>query len=263
MRTPLETVAATVVMGMTLVMTVGIAGCMSTSSDNITEPQLDRASEINLEIGIDHLRKGNLPAAKEKIDRAVEQNSRNAKAQMAAGLLYDRLGETNKADNHFDRALSIEPKNPDIANNYAAFLCKNDRFERGEKFALQAAANPLYNTPEVAYVNAGNCARANKDLAKADAHYRKALTAQSRFGAALFSLAEVELEQQNYLSARAFLERYMAVSRTSPSTLWLGVRIERGLGNSAAANQYAQRLKNEYPSAAETRQLLQSERNPG
>jgi type IV pilus assembly protein PilF len=112
-------------------------------------------------------------------------------------------------------------------------------------------------------VNAGNCARAARDLPRAEQHYRRAIGLQPRFGAALLALAELELEQKNYLSARAFLERYLAVARTNPSTLWLGVRIERGLGNVGTANQYAQRLKNEYPSAAETKQLLQSERNPG
>lgn len=245
----------------TFVLMLALAGCVS--NDNVTKPQPDRAAEINLELGIEHLRKGNLAQAKEKIDRALDQNPRNAKAQMAAGLLYDQLGETKKADSHFDRSLSLDPKNPDFANNYATFLCRHERFERGEKLALQAAANPLYNTPEVALLNAGNCARNDKQLDRAEQHYRKALSAQPRFAAALFSMAEVELEQKNYLGARGFLERYLAVSRTSPSTLWLGVRIERGLGNAAAANQYAQRLKNEFPSAAETRQLLQSERNPG
>lgn len=240
----------------------GVAGCTS-SSELVSKPQPDRASELNLEIGIEHLRNDNLPQAKEKIDRALDQNPRNAKAHMAAGLLYDRLGEVRTADAHFDRALSLDPKNPDLANNYAAFLCKNERYERGEKFALEAASNPLYNTPEVAYVNAGNCARANQDTQRAEQHYRKAIGVQPRFGVALFSLAEVELEQQDFMAARAFLQRYLAVSRTSPATLWLGVRIERGLGNAAAANQYAQRLKNEFPSAAETKQLLQSERNPG
>jgi len=62
---------------------------------------------------------------------------------------------------------------------------------------------------------------------------------------------------------RAFLERYMEVGRTNPETLWLGVRIERGLGNNAQAQHYAQRLKSEYPSAAQTKELLESERNPG
>jgi len=245
------------------VLCLGIAACASNESGKLHKPEPDRASEINLEIGIDHLRKGNLPQAKEKIDRALEQNPRNAKAQMAAGLLYDRLGDIKKADSHFDRALTLDPKNPDLANNYAAFLCKNERYERGEKFALQAASNPLYGTPEVAYLNAGQCAQAGKDLKRAEGYYRQAIAAQPRFAAGLFALAELELQQKNYLSARAFLERYLSVSRTSPSTLWLGVRIERGLGNAAAANQYAQRLKNEFPQAAETKQLLQSERNPG
>jgi type IV pilus assembly protein PilF len=240
-----------------------VAGCASNSSKNITNPQPDRASDINLEIGIEHFRKGNLAQAKDKIDRAIEQNPRNAKAHMAAGLLYDQLGEKRKADSHFDRALTLDPKNPEIANNYAVFLCKNDRFDRGEKFALQAAANPLYATPEVAYMNAGNCARGSHDLARAEEHYRKAVRVQPRFGPALFALAELEVEQKNYVSARAFLTRYLEGARTSPATLWLGLQIERGLGNTAAANQYAERLKNEFPSSAETRQLLQSERNPG
>jgi type IV pilus assembly protein PilF len=250
--------AAIVVIG------VSLAGCAGNSSNNnFSKPQPDRASDINLEIGIEHMRNGNLPQAKEKIDRALGQNPRNAKAHMAAGLLYDRLGEMKKADSHFDRAMSLEPRNPDITNNYAVFLCKNQRFERGERVALQAASNPLYNTPEVAYVNAAGCARANKDLQRAEQHYRKALSVQPRFAPALISMAEIELEQKNFLSARAFLQRYLEGARTSPATLWLGHQIERGLGNDAAATQYAQRLKNEFPQAPETKQLLQSERNPG
>ncbi len=242
---------------------ISLAGCAGNSPNNFSKPQPERASDINLEIGIEHLRNGNLSQAKEKIDRALAQNPRNAKAHMAAGLLYDRLGELKKADSHFDRAGSLEPKDPDIANNYAVFLCRNERFARGERVALQAASNPLYNTPEIAYANAANCARADKKLERAEQHYRKALSVQPRFAPALISLAEIELEQENYLSARGFLQRYMEGARTSPATLWLGHRIESGLGNTAAAMQYAQRLKNEYPQAAETKQLLEAERNSG
>jgi type IV pilus assembly protein PilF len=247
-----------------LVGTLGLcaAGCAS-NSDSGKKPQLDRAAEINLELGVEHLRKGNLAQAKEKIERSLEQNPRSAKAHMTAGLLYDRLGDQRKADSHFDRAVSLDSKNPEIANNYAVFLCRNGRYERGEKYALQAASDPLYATPEVAWMNAGNCARGKNDLARAEQHYRKALAARPRLPIALFSLAEVQLEQKNYLSARGFLEQYLTVARTSPATLWLGVRIERALGNEGTANQYAQRLKNEFPTAPETKLLLESERNSG
>lgn len=237
-------------------------GCASNSND-VTKPQPDRASEINLEIGIDALRKGNLTQAKEKIDRSLDQNPRNAKAHAAAGLLYDRLGETKKADSHFDRAISLDAKNPEIANNYAAFLCRNERFERGEKFALQAANNPLYQTPEIAFLNAGNCARAAGNLPHAEDYFRKAVQIRPRSAQALYQLAEIEHAQKDYMSSRAFLQRFMEVARANPQSLWLCVRTERALGNASAAGACAARLKNEYPSAAETKELLESERKPG
>lgn len=245
-----------------LVASLFVMGGCTTHSSALSKPQPDRASEINLELGIDYFRKGNLAQAKDKIDRAVEQNPRNANAQMAAGLLYDRLGETKKADAHFDRAMALEPKDPEIANNYAAFLCRNNHYERGEKFALQAASNPLYRTPEVALLNAGNCARSANDLARAEANYRKVVAIRPRFAPALIALAEVELEQKDYLSSRAFLERFMELGRPNPQSLWLCVRTERALNNASAASGCAARLRNEYPSAAETKALLESERKP-
>lgn len=239
-----------------------LAACMSTGSRR-PNAQPERAAEINLELGIDYLRKGNLQQAKEKVDRALEQNPRYARAHGVAAMLYDRLGDTGKADSHFQRAVALEPNDPEIRNNYAVYLCQKGRFERGEKLALEAGGNALYRTPEVAFLNAGNCARGAGELKRAEEHYRRALRVKPRFSEALLQMAELEYSQKQYLSARAFLERYLASGRTTPATLWLGVRIERNLGNDTLAQHYAARLKSEYPGAAQTKELLESERNPG
>ena len=240
-----------------------MTACVTEHTDRMPKPQLDRASDLNLELGYDYFRKGKLNEAKEKIDKAVEQNPRSANAQAAAGLLYDRLNEPRKAENHFEKAVSLDPKNPDIQNTYAAFLCARNRFSAGEKYALQAATNPLYRTPEFALLNAGNCAVGAGELARAEEHYRRSLKIKARFGEALFKMADLEYRQTNYLSARAFLERYLELGRPDAGTLWLALRIEKGLGNNAAAQSYAQRLKSEYPSAVETKELIESERNSG
>lgn len=241
--------------------TLGIAGC---GNNKLMSPlQPERAAQFNLELGIDYLRKGNLQAAKEKIDRSLEQNPRDSKAQITAGMLYDRLGEANKADAHYARGLALDPKNPEVLNNYAAFLCQKGKYERGEKLALEAGNNPLYRTPEVAFLNAANCANNAGNVKRAEENLRRALTVRPRFGEALFQMADLAYQQADYLSARGFLERYLAVGRSNPATLWLGVRIERGLGNDAAAQNYAQRLKIEYPRAVQTKELIESERNPG
>jgi type IV pilus assembly protein PilF len=253
--------AATIVTRGLVVLVIFLGGCQSNS--NVSKPQPERAAEINLELGVEHLRKGNLQQAKDKIDRSLQQNPRYARAHLVAGMLYNRLGDERKAESHYERAISLEPKNPEFKNNYAVYLCQQKKYERGRKIALQAAADPLYKTPEVAYLNAGNCALSGGDMKTAEDDLRKALAAKPRFGEALFQMADLEYRQTEYMSARAFLERYLEVGRTSPATLWLGVRIERGLGNTAQAQHYSQRLKSEYPSAAQTRELLESERNPG
>ena len=237
------------------------AGCAS--PDQFQKPQPDRASDINLELGIDYLRKGNLSEAKEKIERSLSQNPRNAKAQATAGMLYSRLNEVDKADNHFDRAVALDGENPEILNSYAAFLCTNGRYEKGEKIALRAAVNQLYKTPEVAYMNAGNCALNGGKVKNAENNYRQALKVKPKFAAALFQMADLELSQSRFLSARAFLERYLAVARVSAPSLWLAVRIERGLGNTPAADDYARRLRNDYPTSGEARLLLENERKAG
>jgi len=253
--------AATIVTRGLVILAIFFGGC--TNSNNVTTPKPERAAEINLELGIEHLRKGNLQQAKDKIDRALEQNPRYGRAHLVAGMLYNRLGDQSKAESHFERAVSLEPKNPEFKNNYAVYLCQQKKYERGQKIALEAAADPLYKTPEVAFLNAGNCALQAGNMKDAEVSLRKALDVKPRFSEALFQMADLEYRQTEYMSARAFLERYLEVGRTSPDTLWLGVRIERGLGNNAQAQHYAQRLKSEYPSAAQTKELLESERNPG
>lgn len=249
-------------MGSSAMLLVALAGCVS-SGTTLGKPEPERAAEINLQLGVDYLRKGNLAQAKEKIDRSIEQNPRSSNAQMAAGMLYERLGESSKAESHFAKGLALDPKNPEVQNNYGAYLCQKGKYERGEKLIVEAAANPLYRTPEVAYLNAANCAANGGDTKRAEENLRKALAIRPKFGEALFQMADLQYKQADYLSARGFLERYMDVGRSSPASLWLGVCIERGLGNAAAAQNYAQRLKLEYPRAAQTRELIESERNPG
>lgn len=246
-----------------LVVSAALAGCMSTGGNQLGSPDMERAAEINLEIGIDYLRKNNLAQAKEKIDRSIEQNPRNSKAQITAGMLYERLGQSDKAESHFSRGLALDPQNPEVQNNYGAYLCQNGKYERGEKLMIEAASNPLYRTPEVAYLNAANCARNGGDMKGAETNLRKSLAVRPKFSEALLQMADLQYKQTDYLSARGFLERYLEVGRTNAASLWLGMRIEQGLGNAAAAKNYAERLKLEYPRAAQTKELIESERNPG
>ena len=52
---------------------------------------------------------------------------------MTAALVYDRLGEDKKADEHYAAALRLKPDDPDMLNNYGVYLCRKDKPNEGKR----------------------------------------------------------------------------------------------------------------------------------
>jgi type IV pilus assembly protein PilF len=234
------------------------AGCVDSGSRKPAEPS--KAAETNTQLGLTYLKQGNLPAARDRIEKALEQNPRAGETQMAAGFLYDQLGDDRKAQSHYDQAVKLGGDNPEVLNNAAVFYCRKGDKRRGEKLFLQAAASPLYRTPEVAYTNAGRCARADGRPADAETYFRKALARRAEQPDALLQMADLSHETGNDFQARAFLQRHFAVAPASAESLWLGYRIERGLGDLDQSSEYARRLRTEFATSVETRELLEAEK---
>ena len=218
-----------------------------------------QAAEINTELALAYMRENNLSAARDKIEKALQQNPNTAKTQMAAGFVYDRLGDKKKASSHYEQAARLGKDNPDVLQNVGVHLCRTGNYKRGEEYLLQAATSPLYHTPAVAFTNAGRCARGDKRPKDAETHFRKALTVNPKQADALLQMAELTQEAGSGLQARAFLERYVAVAAANAPSLWLGRSIELGLGDTEQAARYAQRLKDEFPNSIETGLLYDAE----
>lgn len=246
---------ALVVLAAVLSLCAPVAGAQEKQSDR------EKAAAINAELAITYLKQDNLRAAREKADKALEQNPRSVQAQMAAGFVYDRLGEDKKAGAHFEQAVKLGGKdNPDVLNNAAVFQCRKGNKKRGEELFLQAAASPLYRMPEVAFANAGHCARADGRSKDAERYFRQALAKNPNMPDPLLSLADIQHEAGNDMQARAFVQRYHEAAPATAQSVWLGYRIERGAGDATAAEEYARRLRMEFPTSAEAAQLLEQER---
>jgi type IV pilus assembly protein PilF len=251
---------AALAVGVLVFATFGAAG-PATAAEPGSRKAIDQAAAVNAELALAYMREGNLKAAREKIDKALQQNSSTANTQMAAGFIYDKLGEKRKAMSHFEQAVKLGGKeNPDVVANAAVYFCMNGEPKRGEQYMLQAAASPLNARPDVAYANAGRCARDDGRPQDAEQSFRKALALNPKQPEALLQMAEMAQAGGNGLQARAFLERYTAVAPVTAHALWLGRNIELGLGDTAQAARYAQRLKSEYPTSAETSKLFDAER---
>lgn len=220
-----------------------------------------RLAEINTQLGVEYMKTRNYETALKKLQKAVAADPNFPRAYDVLGLLYARLGEEEKAAGSFERALDLAPNDASILNNYGQFLCRQGDAERAQQLFAKAVQDPLYRTPDVAYTNAGICAlEQQKDKSAAEAFLRQALAKNAEMPVALLQLTKLNYEQNKYLAARGYLERYGQVAAHSSQSLWLGVQIERKLGNEDAASSYGMTLKGKYPDAAETRAYLETEK---
>lgn len=232
---------------------IGVGGC---NQANVrSDEQKATSARDNMELGILYMREGKKAVALEMLQKSISQDPDLAEAHNAIAVLYENLGETDKADEHFRRAISLDPKDSQAHNNYGGFLCRNQRWADAEDHFLKAAANPLYETPEVAYTNAGICANTAKDTAKAEQYWRKALELNPRFPAALLYMARTSVNQKDYMRSRAYLQRMHEVVRPNAESLWLGIQTERALGDRNAEASYTMLLKNGFPDSPQAKQL--------
>jgi type IV pilus assembly protein PilF len=242
---------------------LALASCVTTSTLEDVEPSKKEAAQYNLQLGIGYLRQGELKIAQDKLEKSIADDGSNATAHSALGLVFERLGDDTGAEKHYRKSVRLAPSDPDSLNALAVFLCLKkgepaqamDLFDR----ALAVPLSKAFANKAMLYANAGTCA-GRLDLARAENYLRAALVADPNYNPAMLQLANVANTRGNHLQARAFIERYLAVAPASPGALWLGVQIERALGDASASAAYAERLRREFPQAVETRLLLESER---
>ena len=239
---------------------LALVGCAATSR---AERQRDDAANYNTQLGIDYLKQGNLPVAKDKLDRAMTQNPDDPGVHSAMAMLEDRLGHPDKADHEFKAALRLGHRSPEVLNNYAVYLCRNGRTDEGVKAFEEAAHNGLYGTPEAAYTNAGVCLRAAKRDTQAAMSFQRALQVRPNYAEAAYQLSDLDLQRGEVEQARAEVDKYLAAYDATPDLLFVAVQIAQKQGDRMAEQRYARRLRLDFPGSDQARALAGLSRNPG
>jgi type IV pilus assembly protein PilF len=236
-----------------------LAGCISTTTGDVEmEPNRADAANANFQLGIRYFQNGNYELARDRLLQSAELDPRQPVVWSTLGATYEMLDNLRLAEEAHAKAIRMAPKNFDVQNAYAVFLCRQERFDDAEEQldrSIRAATN---DDPQVMMTNAGVCMMQKPDYAKAEEYFRQALERKPGYPEALLQMTVLKHRTGDDLSARAFLQRYRAANEDDAGVLYLCTLIEGSLGDDRARNECASDLLRDFADSPEAKKLART-----
>lgn len=232
---------------------LALGACTSTPELKLEEGE--SPADLYVRLAAEYYRRGETEVALRKIEKGLEEDSKNPRAHNIIATIYQSLGRKELAEKHFRTSLRLAPNDSFTLTAYGSFLCEQKKYAEANDQFKKALANRLYTSPWVTMTRAGICYRSAGNSARAEEQFRRALSVNPRFVPALVQMAELDYAQGRYKSARGYLNRAFTAGGYSPSSLLLAVRVERRLGSRKRARAYERKLRTSFPGAPEILQL--------
>jgi len=245
-----------------LLLTTACASSGRKNSDGQPQNAADAqaSAKIHTELGALYYGQSRYGIALDELKLALNMDSKYAPAYGVRGLVYMALNEDKKAEDDFERSLDLDSKDSGTRNNYGWFLCQRGREKESMEQFMEAVRNPLYATPEKAYLNAGLCSKKFGKITDAEVFLKKALSIQPRMPEALIGMAELSFAKADYAGAKSY---FLRLSRNgtelSAGDLLMAARVERKLGDKNAEASYKLQLRKRFPESRETQLMLSGE----
>lgn len=249
---------------------IAVAGCASkptqpTPQTIIETPQVQlapqppvtprRKAELHTELAAGYYERGQMSVALDELKLAEKDDPTYARIYNVYGLVYTMIGEADKAEASFRRALAIAPNDSELHHNWGAYLCSHGHpAESIAEFEI-AARDPLYKTPEIALTNAGKCSVLLGKKAEGEQYFRRALSLKPQDASAAYNLALLDYREGRLDEAQTLMRTVMAQNTAPAPALYLGMCIEKRKGDRDSEDSYAQQIRNRFPRSPEAQNL--------
>ncbi|MDY6925610.1 MAG: type IV pilus biogenesis/stability protein PilW [Pseudomonadota bacterium] len=230
---------------------IALTGCVSETQPGAFSSEFDQqeAAKTRVSLGLTYLKNGNYSQAKQNLDKALAFAPRLAETHYGLAYYYQVVGESERADESYQTAMSLAPRDANIANSYGAFLCQDGRYDEAKRFFMQAVNAKQYANSAETYENMALCAQSQGEGEDAIEYLNSALKHQPGRAKTLFILTEMYVATEQYGLAAETLRRYEKVARVSADSLWMAIEIAKGQGDLRAANGYGDMLLRMYPNS--------------
>jgi type IV pilus assembly protein PilF len=244
------------------VVAILLAGCASSGGGSAGTPPADKkaSARIHTELAASYYEREQYAIALQEIGVAMQADSSYSTAYTVRAMIRMALREDEQAEADFHRSLDLDGGNSETHNNYGWFLCQRGRAKESLAQFQEALKNPLYTTPEMAYVNLGVCSRKAGLIKGVESNLQRALILRPGMPEALYALADWSYGNGDYAGAKSYFLRFSQASgELTSEQLWLAIRIERKMRDRNSEASYTLQLRKRFPASRETQLLTQGE----
>ena len=222
---------------------------IKTASD---QTNADRLYNTRMELAQAYLGRNQPTDALDQVKQALQAKPDTPAAYGLRGLIYAALGDNEKADESFHRAMQLAPHDPDLMHNYGWYECQQRRFDDADAQFKRAIAEPNYRGAPRTMLVEGICqARAGK-MQDAERTLSRAYELDPANPTIAYNLSEVLYREGQFDRARFYIRRINNRQElASAQSLWLAVRIEHKLGQGEQAKAMGAQLRERFAESPE------------
>lgn len=215
------------------------------------EPEARRRARIRLELAVKYYEAGKMAVALDEVKQALVNDPTYGDAYNLRGLIYMGLNELGQAEDSFRRALGLRSNDSNVLHNYAWLLCQQQKYAEADKYFLQVLNNPAYIARSKTLMAQGLCQARSGQKEQAEHTLLKAYELDAGNPVVGYNLSELFMRRGDLKRAQFYIRRINNSELANAETLWMGIKVERGLNDVVAVRQLSDQLRKRFPESRE------------
>jgi len=239
---------------------LGVSGCATDHSKdewttNVVTPSDEsdtrRRARIKLELASGYFEAGKPEIALDEVKQVLALEPEFADAHNLRGLIFLQLNDLRTAEDSLRRSVALNGRDPNAWHNLGWVYCQQQKWTESLLAFQRALVQPNYAGQPRTYLLMGLCQARAGQMADAERNLTRSVEMDPANPLAAYNLALLLYRSRNDRQAQFYIRRLNNSESANSESLWLGIRVERRLGNTDAVKQLADQLKRRFPQAPE------------
>jgi type IV pilus assembly protein PilF len=215
------------------------------------ESEARRRARVRMELAVGYYEQGQTTVALDELKQVIAADPTYPDAYNLRGLIYMRLNDLRQAEDGFRRAYSLNPRDGGPLHNLAWLQCQQRRFDDAQRTFEQALATPGYGDRAKTFMAQGLCHQRAGKATEAEQSLARSYEVDAGNPIVGYNLANLLYGRGELPRAQFLMRRLNNSQLANAETLWLGIKVERKLGDRLAMAQLGDQLKRRFPQSRE------------